>query len=974
MCKTKKVFSLSLSLLFILPVSICWGRDQNKQPIDLGGQWRFELDPENQGVNDAWFTKTLHNYIKLPGSVTENGYGDEVTTETDWIGGIVDRSWFTDPKYEKYRQPDNIKIPFWLTPLKHYKGAAWFQKEVTIPDSWQGKHITLFLERCHWETRVWVDNHSVGSRNSLSTPHIYDLTKLLIPGKHLITIRVDNNMILNVGPNSHSVSDHTQTNWNGIIGRMELKATDAVWIEDVQIYPNIRTNTAKVQVTVRNITGNSLSGVLFLIAEKFPQTQFLDMVQEKIDFSITKPSQIIEINLSLGKRVYLWDEFSRHLYSLTTLIFGDDFRDFKTVEFGMREFKTEGTQFTINGRKTFLRGTLECAIFPLTGYPPMDVESWERILQVAKAHGLNHIRFHSWCPPEAAFAAADRVGMYFHVECASWANQGASLGDGKPVDQYIYDEGDRILKAYGNHPSFCMLAYGNEPAGRNQKDYLGKLVNSWKAKDNRRVYTSGAGWPIIPENEYHSTPRPRGHQWGAGLKSRYNARPYATNYDYRDLITQYSVPVVSHEIGQWCVYPNFKEIDKYTGVLRARNFEIFRDSLAEHHMLDQAHEFLMASGKLQAILYKEEIEAALRTPGFGGFQLLDLHDFPGQGTALVGVLDAFWEEKGYVTPEEYHRFCCETVPLVRMEKCIWTTEETFQADVEIAHFGSAPIRQALPMWSLEYPDGRKAVSGILAKQDIPIGNGIKLGSMQFELKRVKAPAQLKLTVTLKGAPSRNQWDIWVYPAESKVSVPDSIVVTDSLNQEILTTLESGKKVFFQPSLASIDSDIPSGFTTIFWNTQWTRKQPPHTLGILCDPQHPALEHFPTEFHSNWQWWDLVTKSKFMILDSLTPDFRPLVQVIDDWNSNRKLGLIFEAKVGSGKLLVCSIDLKTDLEKRPVARQMYRSLLQYMNSDQFQPERQIDIKRIKGLLKNPSVTVLTTGEIRFAGDPLRKTNR
>jgi len=955
MCKTKTVFSLSLSLLFILPVSICLGRDQNKQPIDLGGQWQFELDPENQGVNDAWFMKTLHNFIKLPGSVTENGYGDEVTTDTQWTGGIVDRSWFTEPKYEKYRQPGNIKIPFWLTPLKHYKGPAWYRRQVTIPDSWQGKHITLFLERCHWETSVWVDESSVGSRNSLSTPHVYDLTELLTPGKHVITIRVDNNMILNVGPNSHSMSDHTQTNWNGIIGRMELRATDPVWIEDIQIYPNIKAKTAKIKVSISNNTGKTASGVLSLHVEKYPLIKRPDIATNKINFSITKSRQIVEINMSLGKRVNLWDEFSPHRYcKLNAAIFGDDFKDFKTIKFGMREFKAEGTQFTINGRKTFLRGTLECAIFPLTGYPPMDVKSWERILQVAKEHGLNHLRFHSWCPPEAAFAAADRVGIYFHVECASWANQGSSLGDGKPVDQYIYDEGDRILKAYGNHPSFCMLAYGNEPAGKKQKAYLGKLINYWKAKDNRRVYTSGAGWPIIPENEFHSTPQPRGHHWGAGLKSRYNAQPYATNYDYRDSIRKFSVPVVSHEIGQWCVYPNFKEIDKYTGILQARNFEIFRDSLAEHHMLEQAEDFLMASGKLQALLYKEEIEAALRTPGFGGFQLLDLHDFPGQGTALVGVLDAFWEEKGYIKPQEFHQFCCETVPLVRMEKCIWTTDEIFQAEVEMAHFAPMPIRQALPMWTLEYPNGRQAASGILAKQNIPIGNGIKLGSIQFELKRVKVPAQLKLNVYLKGTSYRNHWDIWVYPSEPRVSVPDSILVTDSLNQESLSALDSGKKVLFLPSLSAVDSDIPAGFTTIFWNTQWTRRQPPHTLGILCDPKHPALEKFPTEFHSNWQWWDLVTKSKFMILDSFAPNFRPLVQVIDDWNTNRKLGLIFEAKVGNGKFMVCSIDLNSNLENRPVARQMLYSLVQYMDSDAFQPKHKMDIKLIQYLLKKPSV--------------------
>jgi len=953
--RTAKIpVSMAVSLLCMVPISIGQTQEQNISRIDLRGQWRFELDPEDIGIRDKWEQKVLHNFIRLPGSVTENGYGDQVTTETAWIGGIVDRSWFTDPKYAKYRQEGNIKIPFWLTPLKHYKGPAWYRKEVAIPETWRGKQVSLFLERCHWQTRVWVDGWSMGARNSLSAPHIYNLTPRLSPGRHVITIRVENNMILNIGPNSHSVSDHTQTNWNGIIGRIELRATDPMYIRNLQIYPDRIHRTAKVRLSVVNPKKERRSGELRLQAESINASRFHKPAVKVFPYSSESSIRTIEVDYPMGEDVLLWDEFSPNLYRLTAELVGQGCKDGETVEFGMREFKAEGTQFTINGRKTFLRGTLECAIFPRTGYPPMDGESWERILLVAEAHGLNHLRFHSWCPPEAAFAAADRVGIYFHVECASWANQGSSLGDGKPVDQYIYDESDRILKTYGNHPSFCMLAYGNEPAGKQQKAFLGKLVNSWKTQDNRRVYTSGAGWPIIPENEYHSTPAPRGHQWGAGLKSRFNAQPYATHYDYRDFVDRYSVPVVSHEIGQWCVYPNFHEIEKYTGVLRARNFEIFRDSLAEHHMLDQAGDFLAASGKLQAILYKEEIEAALRTPGFGGFQLLDLHDFPGQGTALVGVVDAFWGEKGYIKPEEFHRFCCETVPLVRMEKCIWTADETFQAEVEIAHFGSSPIRRALPIWSLQYPGGRQAASGFLAEKNIPIGNGSKLGSIRFELKRVKTPAQLILTVHLKGTSYRNQWSIWVYPPETEVVLPDSILVTESLNQETLAALDTGKKVLFLPSLSAVDSDIPAGFTTIFWNTQWTRKQPPHTLGILCNPKHPALANFPTEFHSNWQWRDLVTKSKFMNLDAFTPDFRPLVQVIDDWNSNRKLGLLFEAKVGKGKLMVCSMDLKSNLENRPVARQMLRSLAQYMDSDAFHPKYKMDIKLIQDLLKKPSV--------------------
>ncbi|MHC4643662.1 MAG: sugar-binding domain-containing protein, partial [Planctomycetota bacterium] len=300
----------------------------------------------------------------------------------------------------------------------------------------------------------------------------------------------------------------------------------------------------------------------------------------------------------MGLGTLLWDEFTWATYGakvqLKFTAGAQTFYDSKTVTFGMREFGTKGTQFTINDRPTFLRGTLECSIFPLTGYPDMSVDGWVRIFRIAKAHGLNHMRFHSWCPPEAAFIAADRMGFMLHVECPAWT----TIGNGKPIDKFIYAEGDRILKAYGNHPSFCMLAYGNEPGGRNQKRFLSDLVNYWKQKDPRRLYTSAAGWPIIPENDFHSTPAPRGHQWGSGLKSRFNANPPETVTDYGSIIQNYDVPVVSHEIGQWCVYPNFKEIKKYTGVLKPRNFEIFRDSLADHHMLEKAEDFLMASGKL----------------------------------------------------------------------------------------------------------------------------------------------------------------------------------------------------------------------------------------------------------------------------------------------------------------------------------------------------------------------------------------
>ena len=935
-------------IVLLIGVVSCpsFGRGQDAR--SLAGTWRFQTDPTGSGESERWFDRELEQTIELPGSMPENGYGNDVTVETPWTGQIVDQSWFTDPKYGPYRQPDNIKIPFWLTPVKHYVGLAWYQRRFEVPRKWNDKHIVLFLERCHWTTQVWVDGQPVGMRDSLSTPHEYDLG-VLGRGEHTMTICVDNTVKIGVGINAHSVSDHTQTNWNGIIGAIELRARDAVWIDDVQVYPDVENHQAKVRVVLGGSVESERAGMLTLQARSYNGKRH-KAPEQQVDVSLDSPGQVFDIDYAMGEDVQLWDEFNPTLYRLTVSLEGSSFEDEKIVTFGIRDFDTEGTQFTLNGRKTFLRGTLECCIFPLTGYPPTDVKDWRRVLKAAQAHGLNHLRFHSWCPPEAAFVAADEMGVIFQIECAAWTNSGPTIGDGLPIDAWIYAEGDRILRAYGNHPSFCMLAYGNEPAGKNQKDFLGRLVDSWRLKDPRRLYTSGAGWPNIPENDYQSTPAPRGHQWGAGLKSRFNAEPLTTNFDYAPFVRHYDVPIVSHEIGQWCVYPNFDEMKKYKGVLQPKNFEIFQESLTEHGMLKQAEDFLIASGKLQTLLYKEEIEAALRTPGFGGFQLLDLHDFPGQGTALVGVLDPFWEYKGYVKADAYRRFCSETVPLMRMAKCIWTDNEVFEGFIETANFGPTPLEDAVITWKIEYANGHDIAEGDLPAQTIRIGNANQVGRIQFDLTQVETPAQLRISVAIEGTDYHNGWDFWVYPHQVDMTAPADVVVASRWNDLLAASLNNGDTVVLLAPPHTVDSDVPAGFTSIFWNTQWTNGQPPHTLGVLCNPKHKALSHFPTEFHSNWQWWDLVAHSRAMILDDLSDELTPIVQVIDDWNTNRKLGLVFEARVGKGKLLVCSIDLMTDIEHRPVARQMLHSLLRYAGRSAFKPRQRVEPETIAALFK------------------------
>lgn len=937
---------LLLILFSYLNVASQTTKSQVKK-IDLSGQWSFQIDSLDKGETDEWFDTKLSDRISLPGSMTTNGKGNDITLNTPWTGQIVDSSYFFKPEYASYRKPGNIKVPFWLQPVKYYKGAAWYQKKVNVPASWKNKHIELFVERSHWENKLWIDGSYVGMKNALGTPDVFDLTDFLSPGEHTITVRIDNCVKdIDVGQNSHSISDHTQSNWNGMIGKIFISAQPQTFIDDVQVYPDIH----KKQIIARiKINSEVSKKILLTLSAKSDHQNAEQLKSLTKTFHFEGKDSAFEIVYNMGDHPLLWDEFHPNVYSLKVQLRSDDGTDEKQVQFGMREFASVGTQFTINGRKTFLRGTLECAIFPKTGFPPTDVASWMHVFEKAKSYGLNHMRFHSWCPPEAAFEAADKMGFYLHIECSSWANQGAVIGDGKPLDQFIYDESDRIVKAYGNHPSFCMMAYGNEPAGKNLKNYLTEFVEFWKQKDNRRLYTTAAGWPIVPENNYNSTPEPRIQHWGEGLKSIINREAPRTNYDWSSVIEKWQHPTISHEIGQWCVYPDFKEIKKYTGVLKAKNFEIFRDKLNENGLGHLADSFLLASGKLQVLCYKADIEAALRTPNFGGFQLLDLHDFPGQGTALVGVLNPFWEDKGYVTAKEYSRFCNATVPLVLFPKMIYLNNETLQVQVEMAHFGAARLQNASAKWEIKNSGNKILFSGNFPSTTIPIGNAFKLGEIKQSLASIKDPSKLTLTVTVGNY--QNSWEWFVYPAQQP-KAGDDILVTQQLNDDAVNKLNRGGKVLLTLKKGAISENhggnIAIGFSSIFWNTAWTKGQPPHTLGVLVNPQSPALKYFPTDYYSGYQWWDAMSHSNAVMLDSVAKGLTPIVRVIDDWVTARSLGLVFECRVGNGKLLVSSIDLLSDKEQRPEARQLLYSLLKYMGSNAFDPKVKVGVSKIQNL--------------------------
>lgn len=903
--------------------------------LDLSGEWRFQLDPTDVGEAENWPVKPLSDKMSLPGSVQESRKGDPVTVETHWVGDIFDRSWFTDPEFAAYREPGHIKIPFWLQPETVYTGAAWYQRDVTIPSEWLGRPVVLSLERPHWKSRVWIDGIEIGACASLGTPHEYVIGDLA-PGPHLVTLCIDNRIIVDVGCNSHSVSDHTQGNWNGIVGAIQMSARGRAWVNEAQTYPDIASRSVRVVLEVG--AADSTSGCATIEDQrgrKLAAQAFTVLATE---------NNYLDLQFNLGPHAQLWDEFDPNLYRLQIEFEGGETHE---TTFGLREVGIEGAQITINGRPVFFRGNLECAIFPLTGYPPTDKESWSRILRIAKDHGLNHIRFHSWCPPRAAFDAADELGMYYLVEVSSWG----APGDSEGLGDWIYWEADRMLREYGNHPSFILMGYGNEPSGENMNAFLSRFVSHYRERDPRRLYTSGAAWPQLPENDFHIAHEPRIQHWEEGLNSRINASPPETTTDYSEFIEARGKPVISHEIGQWCCYPNFAEMRKYTGHLKPRNFEILWDRLVQSGLADQAEALFRASGKLQVLCYKEEIESALRTPGMAGFQLLDLHDFPGQGTALVGVLDPFWDSKGHVTAEEFRGFCSPTVALIRLEKRVFVRGEPIRFDFDLSYFGPTDLYGVNAIIQLHGKDGLVEQEAQFALQQLRTGSLTAVTDIEWATSDLDAPAKYRIAVKLPNFGFQNEWDIWVYPERHEPFQSDPFLETSDL-EEAIRAAESGARVLLclDPKRVQNDSRRPVqfGFSTIFWNTAWTNQQAPTTLGLLLDPAHPLFAEFPTEEHTNWQWWTVIKRSQPMILSEFDLAFRPVVQVIDDWCEARKLGIVIEGRLGTGSILVTSIDW-SDAESDPVCRQLLYSIRRYLRSAAFVPKTALSAGEIHGLI-------------------------
>lgn len=923
-----------VSLVLTLVVLSCKAPTQQyREQISLAGAWQFALDTADTGIDRQWYLAELADRIDLPGTTDSNRKG------------FLNRDTSTMHLNRVYK----------------YEGVAWYRKKVIIPESFDNKHIVLSLERSK-SSMIWIDDKPVGESMLLQSPQEFDVSSCMTPGEHMISIRVNNDLALTPYGNVHIYTDETQTNWNGIIGDLYLEASSRTYISNLRIFPDIENSKARVELHIDNQLDLTDLEIEILVEKNYRgKTTRLKSLEQQVAYQ-----PIINLEYSLGDELSLWDEYEQPLYRLTAVISQGEDKDAKSVDFGMREFKVEGTQFSINGRTTFLRGKHEAAVFPLTGFPPMDVDEWVRVYRIARSYGINHYRFHSYCPPEAAFIAADREGIYLQAETPFWGGL-----DSDTLAAMLRAEGYALLKAYGNHPSFVMFSNGNEIwSGHDRAE---QNILALEAYDPRPLYTEGSnnGIGYVPPRKcsdfFVGVRTPYNYDtilthtrlshgfcdsWKGGIL---NTQVPSADRDFSYAVSSLDIPIVSHEIGQYQIYPDYREIEKYTGVLQARNLEVFQKRLQDANMGDMDSIFQKATGAWSALCYKAEMEAAIGTPGFAGFQLLDLQDFPGQGTALVGILDAFMDSKEVVSRESWLQSCNDVVVLLKYPEYCLTNTEKFRAGVQVANYSRVSFAGNVD-WELKSKEGSIMQKGSFRDVQMDGGGLTTVGAIELDLDAVTRAGQWSIDCRIAGTDYSNTYPLWVYPSIEKVDIPEGIVVAEKLDRKLYQQLQAGAKVLFFPQSEDVrENSLEGHFIPEFWNygmfkgiSEWLEKPvSPGTLGLLMDPEHPALGGFPSDFHTNWQWFSIIEASSSLVLDKTAAGYRPIVQVIDNLERNHKLGLIFEFKAGEGKLLVCMSQLNRIMEL-PEAAHLYQSLLKYADSRDFDPDYELSYEGLKAL--------------------------
>lgn len=850
--------------------------------IDLSGQWQVKLDAEKQETMPQAYPETM----MLPGTTSAAGLG----------------------------MPNPAKETGCLTDAYRFEGAVWFMRTFTAGD-WTGEQTMLTLERTR-KTNVYLDGRPIGHQESLCTPHRYFLPPVHA-GEHTLVIRVDNTEYPTRG--GHLTSPDTQSNWNGITGEISLTVAHTL-LTDLTVRPDLRRGCLRVH---GHIIG-APDGVAGIV------------LPGQMEHLLPYRRGVLDGECPLKGNEAFWDEAHPEIHTISIDLDGDVYE----TTFGLRDVRTLGRRLLINGRETFLRGKVDNLLYPKTGYTPTDVASWMTILGIAKEYGINHYRYHTACPPDAAFTAADLLGVYMAPELPFWgtvAEEGEE-GYNERERDFLFQEGFRILREYGHHPSFLWLSLGNELWG--SKDVLNRMMRAYREADDTKLYSSGANnYQFVPDvldeenvfvgvrlgrerlirgsyamcdapqgivqttapesvSNYDASivPETLGQSGEAGkVQIQYGTGVKEVDAQSADALIP-DVPVISHEVGQYVFYPDFSEISRYTGPLKPRNIEAMRENLERAGLYGEHEAFFRQTGHLAVECYKREIETLLRSREVSGFQLLDLQDYTGQGTALVGVLNAMMENKGLISAEEWREFCAGTVVLGEFASFTGMMGEDIRFDVQISECDPEKQHTCIRCTLM---DGERELYACDVTPGARQGRLTDAVSVTFPAECYRDAMQERITgltvvLTLEDG-TRNHYPIWLIPPIDIRITREGIEKDGRMVAFVSAEEKADGAAIVVPSA---EGQLPAEYCTDFWcypmfrsiSESMGKPVPVGTMGLSIDTASPLLKRFAQEDYTTPAWYAILQTAH---VQRLPADVHPAVQMIDNTERCARLGILYQ---------------------------------------------------------------------------------
>lgn len=940
--------------------------------ILLNGKWHVVLEDGTTGQMD------------LPGTLDENGIGHRDVGANQW-------------------HPDAVlgnaagEIATRFTRRHTYEGEARISRKITVPD-YGTDRLFVLAERAR-ALRLLVDGEAcaVFRQGTLSTPYIFELTGAA-PGEHEFTFLSDNSypgMPKAAICYSSAATDETQTNWNGILGECSMYTRPQNFIDSLRVYPRAVKKEEKnkaggyvLDVCVELVPGAKKvykdAKIILqseaLAAGELEDTQTLTEIISCSGEGLTEAGTDKEENpktmeiwfrdLPLRENVKLWDEDEGNLYEMAVTLDNGISAEDKggstaecRIRFGIRSFGDNGSgRLALNGRAIFLRGEANCAEYPETGHPPMTIPEWKEMLLKYRSYGINFVRFHSHCEPEAAFAAADELGMLLQPELSHWDPKDA-FGTEESYRYYRAELVD-LLKTYANHPSFVMLTLGNELQAQDEgRERMRELVRTAKRMDPTRLYANGSNAfygeeGCDPESDFYTSQSCKDvviRGTFSGMRGYLNENYPSTDRTYDEAMAEirkeYQKPVFSFEVGQFEVLPDFEELESFHGISDPVNLKLIKKRVEERGLLPTWEKYVEATGELSRLAYREEIEAAMRTRELSGISLLGLQDFPGQGTALVGMMNSHMESKPYpfARPERFREFFRESRIFVKLPRYTYEEGEYLTAEVEVANFGKESISGEL-VWTLGYRDcavnsgrGELRCDRADRQKNCPPGTYTSLGRLDIPLKVKGVSAALILTVSIGDCTST--YPVWVYKKTSP-ECPKNVYETRVFDEQTRAVLQNGGRVYLSPDAdkESLPYSIKTQFTTDFWSVGTFADQE-GGMGQLIDTEHPIFKEFPTDFHTDWQWWIMTTKRAVI----LPHPMKTIITEMDSYAFLRPMAQMIEFRCLKGKVLLSTMELHKS-QQYPEVRALQASIYTYLSGENFEPAEEITEEELSMLVR------------------------